>query len=40
MIGTFLVTVKTGIIRIAAFEFYGNYVKGGVVMDAPGLVIN
>ena len=40
MAGSFFMTLITGIIFVAAFEFYGNNVDRGAVMFAPGIIVH
>jgi len=40
MVCFFLVAGITGIVLMAAFEFYGNNIQRGMIMNATGFIIN
>lgn len=40
MIHFFFMTLIAGIIFIAAFELDRNYINGGVIMNATGIIVN
>ena len=40
MTSHFFMAVITGVVIIAALEFYSNYIQGRMIMNTAGLVIN